>query len=262
MKRMKAATSRFFQHIAVLLSVLFIVAGLFMSVKIAANNESFYRREFEKIGNAQYMGMSTDDLVASTMRMIDYMEGRVESIDITVSVNGERVSMFNDRERAHMVDVKNIYQGFQTASYIFIALYALFLLYWFYRTRTRQLHVLTRAFVRASILFTALLLAIVIFAAVDFTSFWTAFHHLLFTNDLWILNGATDRMIMMMPQQFFSDMVLRIVLQFVIPWALLLIGAYIYNRRSRRRFMKNSRDALRRAAEQHVAMELRAKKDD
>jgi len=50
---------------------------------------------------------------------------------------------------------------------------------------------------------------------VDFTSFWVSFHHLFFTNDLWLLNPETDVLIMMVPQQFFSDLVARIIIRFV-----------------------------------------------
>jgi integral membrane protein (TIGR01906 family) len=257
---MKAASVRLWQHVAVLLSILFLLACVFFSVKLAANDEAFYAREFEKLGNAAQMGMSGDYLTASVMRMVDYMENRTDSIDIDVTVHGERVSMFNDRERAHMLDVRRLYQGFNTASFVFLGLYALFLVWWLIRTRNTQIYFIMRAFLRGSVVFGCLAALAVLFALIDFTSFWTAFHRLFFTNDLWILDASVDRMIMMMPQQLFFDIVVRIVLQFAVLWALLTAGALVYTRRTKRRHMRNSRDVLRRAAEQHVQMEHERRK--
>ena len=61
----------------------------------------------------------------------------------------------------------------------------------------------------------------------DFTAFWTNFHRLFFSNDLWLLNPATDRMIQMFPEPFFFAMVSRIVLAFAIVF-LTLFGLSLY----------------------------------
>ncbi len=58
--------------------------------------------------------------------------------------------------------------------------------------------------------------AFAVWAAVDFSSAFTAFHEALFTNDLWLLDYDTDLMIRMLPQGFFEDIALRIVVQLVI----------------------------------------------
>ena len=41
---------------------------------------------------------------------------------------------------------------------------------------------------------------------IDFDVLFTRFHHLLFTNDLWLLDPATDAMIRMLPEAFFESM--------------------------------------------------------
>ena len=64
----------------------------------------------------------------------------------------------------------------------------------------------------------------------DFTGFWTTFHQLFFTNDLWLLNPATDLMINLFPEAFFSHLVIRILLWFLAFYLPCLIVAF-YNRR-------------------------------
>ena len=57
-------------------------------------------------------------------------------------------------------------------------------------------------------------------AAVDFNWFWTQFHHVFFTNDLWLLNPATSVLIQMVPEEFFSAIVLKILIWFAVVLAL------------------------------------------
>ena len=77
--------------------------------------------------------------------------------------------------------------------------------------------------------------AIAIFAALDFARFWTSFHHLFFTNDLWLLDPRTDVLIMMVPEQFFSDLVMRIIIRFISMFAALNIAAGVLLRLQKKR---------------------------
>ena len=45
----------------------------------------------------------------------------------------------------------------------------------------------------------------------DFGTLFTRFHLLAFTNDLWLMDPATDVMIRMLPQEFFEKMALRLL---------------------------------------------------
>ncbi|MDU3398484.1 MAG: DUF1461 domain-containing protein, partial [Clostridiales bacterium] len=55
-------------------------------------------------------------------------------------------------------------------------------------------------------------LALVISA--NFTKYFVLFHHIFFTNDLWILNPDTDMLINIVPEGFFMDTAGRIALLF------------------------------------------------
>ena len=79
-----------------------------------------------------------------------------------------------------------------------------------------------------------LLAAIAVWVLLDFSSFWTAFHHLFFTNDLWLLDPATSRMINMMPLQLFYDIVVFVVVVFILLWAALIAVAVAVRRKEKR----------------------------
>jgi len=51
---------------------------------------------------------------------------------------------------------------------------------------------------------------IIVIAINDFTSAFIKFHEMFFSNDLWLLNPMTDRLIQMLPEGFFLDMALSI----------------------------------------------------
>ena len=73
-------------------------------------------------------------------------------------------------------------------------------------------------------------------AAVNFNFFWTNFHHLFFSNNLWILDPSTDVLIQMMPTQLFYDCVIQILIIFVAAVILLaaISGAYLATRSKNR----------------------------
>ena len=60
------------------------------------------------------------------------------------------------------------------------------------------------------------ILGISVYATFDFYDFWMNFHYIFFTNDLFILNPNTDILIMMVPQQFFMNLVFKIIFYFII----------------------------------------------
>ena len=215
-------------------SLLLIIAVLFTSLQLCMNEEGWYFERYSEYGLAEKTGISTEDMTRAIMRLVDYMEGKVESIDLEVVENGETVSMYNERERLHMLDVRALYQAWRSvrnfalpaAAILFIAALAL-------AGEGRRLQTASRGYVWASAAFGAVLAALGAWVVADFNSFWTAFHHLFFTNDLWLLSYATDRMIRICPAQLFSDIVIRFALMFLIPFMALFILALIGRRRAK-----------------------------
>jgi integral membrane protein (TIGR01906 family) len=49
----------------------------------------------------------------------------------------------------------------------------------------------------------------------NFTLYWDYFHYIFFDNDLWQLDPRTDVLIQMVPEEFFYDLVVRIIFYFI-----------------------------------------------
>ncbi len=209
---------------ATVAGILLIVGLLFSCLQWVMNDRAYIEDTYARLDHARKMGMSTEDLVAATMRMIDYMEGSVDSIDLDVTVRGETVSMFNEQERVHMEDVRALYQAWRNArGFCLMAAVVLFVLAALLMRGQGGLKICCQGFLIASGVMLVCIAALGIWVATDFTSFWIAFHHLFFTNDLWMFDAATSRMINMMPEEFFSGIVIRFALWAIGIWAVLCV---------------------------------------
>lgn len=202
--------------LTVLASLLLLVAMLFTCLQLCMNDEGWFRAEYEKLGTAPKMGISLNDLSASMTQLVDYMEGRADTIQLTVRENGQDTEMFNQREIDHMVDVRALFLAWRSARTAIAVLGCLLLIAAVLLNKKRQVaEMFAKSYLIALVLLIVVIAALGLWAALDFTSFWTAFHHLFFSNDLWLLDPATSRMINMCPEQLFSDIVLRFALWFV-----------------------------------------------
>lgn len=114
-----------------------------------------------------------------------------------------------------MVDVKNLYQFFAKVMFICFAA-ALIIMAVMYKKDGRKKFFAGLAGGYTVSLVTAVLLC-VIFAyvfTVGFNDFWTLFHEVMFTNDMWLLDPRISTMINMFPLPFWLAMCTDILIRF------------------------------------------------
>ena len=202
-----------------------VIALLITSVEVVAMCRPFYKYAYENLNTAAEIGMSNEDLMASTDVLLDYLQDKTDSIKIIVEVNGKRRYVFDERETTHMVDVKNLYESVlivRNGCAIFALIVCILLLM---DDKKGTIPVLTYTYKRFIIYFALFLGTLITYAACDFTRFWTNFHYLFFDNDLWLLDPRVSIMINMFPEPFFFAMVFAIAALF----AGILIVLWIYS---------------------------------
>lgn len=185
-------------------------------------NKNFYNNEYKKLGVAEYIGISEEDLNKTTDVLLGYIKGENKTLDIECRINGIIRPVFNDREKAHMLDVKSLYDGatvVRNVSFIF------FVLSFIYIGRSKELFI----GYKYSLSLVGLIIAfILLFCLMDFEGFWLAFHHLFFPfNDLYILDPRYDILVMMVPEGFFFDLCILIV----VSTSVMLVGLYFVLRK-------------------------------
>ncbi|MEG2360816.1 MAG: TIGR01906 family membrane protein [Christensenella sp.] len=193
-------------------SVLIVLAIAVACISGAAFDKSFYRNEYTVTDTAAYVGVSESTLVRATDTLLDYLQGKTPSLDLKTEQDEE---YYNEREKAHMTDVRALYQNAITFMTVGFCLGAALIVLCFVWKKKGALCPVLQSFFWSTIGVLACFAGIGIYAAVDFNNFWVGFHHVFFTNDLWLLDPAVSRMIRMFPENLFADMVAGILAWFL-----------------------------------------------
>lgn len=236
---MKQKSYALLSYMAAISAILFL---LISCIDWNCFNRSFYEREYASLHTASELNMSHEDLMKATNTLLDYLQDKQEHIIAEIQVNGFDREAFNERETLHMKDVKGLYQ-FALGLRLFagVLMVGSLISLWL-KQRAAFFDYLSLAYSQCALAFLLFIAFLGIWAAVDFTSLWESFHHLFFTNDLWLLNPYTDLMINMFPEVFFFDMVIRIALSFMVCFfgLWILSACYIYRFRLFKRYRKES----------------------
>lgn len=191
-----------------------IVVAFLSCIDFWCFSSSFYQNEYHKLNNAEIIGISQHDLNKVTDVVLGYLRNEYSSLDFKCKINGNEREVFNDKEKAHMVDVKNLYQDLLKLRLVFFIFYLLSFVYICFRNKIKYLFTYYK---KSLLIFVSIIGFIFLFCLIDFDGFWTTFHHFFFSNnDLWLLDPTSDILIMMVPEQFFYDLCMTIIFSFIL----------------------------------------------
>ncbi len=209
-----------------------VIAALVFSIWAAVYGDShyrFYKKEYQKYEVTKDLDMNIDHVMYVTEHMMNYLIGKEDKLSVVTTVEGKEQDFFNERDRMHMSDVRNLFLGGIKVGIVCLAVSVIILGIqgkrkkdWrrlFFRSYTIALGVWVLIGVLLGIAF-----------SIDFTTCFTIFHKIFFTNDLWLFDPATDYMIRMLPEGFFFDMVVRISEVFGAVLAVVWIVLFIIRR--------------------------------
>ena len=195
---------------AVLIAVLVISA----SVTATLFDRPAYKRFQEKTGLPGAVGISEEELLENYSALIDY-----NSIFFTGPLAFPTFQM-SEAGRIHFEEVKAIFSYFQIMSIVsalLLALCCLILL-----IRRQSIAYLLRAGGILSLVIPAVV--VLVMAAVGWDRFFVIFHEVFFNNDFWVFDAQTDPVILILPDSFFLNCLVRIVVCIVVSAVLLIWG--------------------------------------
>ncbi|MDD2981386.1 MAG: TIGR01906 family membrane protein [Hespellia sp.] len=210
--------------LGVIVSIACIAAILITSIEAAAySNYDYYEKEYEKYQITDDLPMEMDDIMDVTKEMMSYLRGNREDLVIYTTIDGqENVEFFNDQDKAHMADVRNLFLWGLRIRWICLGIIIVCIAILIMK-KTNWKYLLPRSY-QIALVITAAATGIAGYAfSRDFTAAFIKFHEIFFTNDLWIFDPNTDYMINMLPEGFFSDMVARIGTMFIGGIAILFV---------------------------------------
>lgn len=197
---------------AVIMMFLLIGVLLLTSFQVAIYGDSqyrFYEREYKKYQVADSLNMTMDNIMDVTDQMMAYLIGNKAELSVITDVDGEIQDFFNEQDRFHMGEVKDLFLGgLKIRNTMLVAVLLILIL--LAARKADMIKLLPRAyFVTLGITGVITIVLGGLFAS-DFDKYFRIFHEIFFDNDQWMFDPATDYMIRMLPEGFFYDFVFRI----------------------------------------------------
>lgn len=194
----------------------------------------YYEKEYTKYNVTEAVHMEMDDLLDVTHEMMAYLRGDREDLHVPTIVNGQPRAFFNEREIAHMEDVRGLFLAaiaIRRACLVGIAAGIALLL----ALKADIRRVLPQTICAGTLLFFGVLAALALIISTNFTKYFIIFHEIFFNNDLWILDPSTDLLINIVPEPFFVDTAARIGLTYGVSVALVCLLSVLWMRHTHKK---------------------------
>ncbi len=206
-----------------ILGVLLIIAislfCLLISVELNAFNLDLYSKSFKEHNANTITGRNFNELEGIAENLILYLDEKASEEILEAD--------FNNKEILHMEDVKELFILGRLLKNISIILIISSTFYFYINKEKRYVKFVFWGIFSNWII----LIGLTIMIYSNFNKYFTIFHHIFFTNDLWLLDPKTDLLIQMLPEDFFMTMAIRIVVFFVTFLTIIQGVLYIIMRR-------------------------------
>ena len=196
-----------------------------INVVYIADSDWLYTYNWWRNGVSERTGLPVSELDSAADQIKDYFANDTERLDVRVNTSRGLVSLFEEREILHMIDVKYLMRCVATVSvWSGVALLLCALLGLLIRRR-EYFASMSRWLRWCALVWGLIIAAVVVVAGVDFTWIFTQFHLLSFANNLWQLDPFLHYLLVLFPERFFLEATLFIALLTVIEFAGLYVGS-------------------------------------
>ena len=206
-----------FLTISKLLLILFLPFILFLIVlNFIGFDNLFYKEKFSEYGIRQNIP-ETDSL---HQKVIDFIKGKANELP----------RQFNEREKQHLLDVRNVIKAITIALYVFIILFVILLIVSSYILKINNyiVNFVGKVLIFGGFLTIALALALFLFINYDFAKAFESFHGLFFEKGTYVFDPAKEIIVKLYPEQLFMELGVKIS-KWVITASviIILLGAFL-----------------------------------
>lgn len=197
----------------------------------------YFEKEYKKYDVTNENGivnMEMDELIRVTKEMMSYLRGDRENLVIYAVIDGEEKEFFDERDKSHMVDVRDLFVAaldVRVGAILMAGLSLVNLFLIMYWKDIRKL--LFNAYMWAIGILSAFIAVIAVLACIDFTGVFYKFHALFFNDYEWLLDPDVSRLINIVPEGFFIDTAIRIVVIFIM-LILIMGGLLLFAKKSKK----------------------------
>lgn len=191
-----------------LLGLILTLNAFLLPFQALAFSAKYYLSQFTQLSVHETIGIDLVALEEVTKALIGHIDDGSGDINLEVLVNGEKMVYFNEKEQHHLHDIQILVKGarrFLILSNLIMVILFIILYVMDGRNKQHYMESLTKAFQVAVYSAFGMLLFLTALYFIDFDWAFRRFHEIFCTNDLWLLDPRTDRLIQLMPLQFFIN---------------------------------------------------------
>jgi integral membrane protein (TIGR01906 family) len=148
-------------------------------------SKNYYLYEFNRIKPENELNIDPKFIRYAAQIIAEYLSGIRDNLEVPGFKN-----FFNEREIEHMKDVKNIFR------YLIYLTIIIGVLIFILIKKQDFPNIFLFSFI-------PIIIFLILYLFVPFDKLFIDFHLILFKNDLWLLNPETDRLIVLLPEEFF-----------------------------------------------------------
>ena len=174
-------------------------------MRFLANEGRVYTYAYDQYNAPARTGIARDELVRAGEELRDYFNSDEKLVSIQVMQGNREISLFNEKETQHLRDVKSVFlfvDHVQEIALVYIMAYVVGVFVW---ARERPLHRLAVHALTGGLLTIGIIVSLGLVALSGFDQAFEQFHHIAFSNNLWLLDPATDHLIQMFPEGFWFN---------------------------------------------------------
>lgn len=182
---------------------------------------NFYKDFYQKENIADYINTSSDNLINNTQNLLNYLNKKEQL----------NTDWFSKKDILHMVDVQNLYTFSHNIMIYCLITFIISTIIIILILRRKSLLYITKIFNKVLLLFIVLVGGLSAVIAYNFNSFWIKFHTTLFSNDLWLLSPSESNLIKMVPEEFFINLITKIIIYILILFILLFTSNIVIRKK-------------------------------
>lgn len=206
---------------------------LFNCINLVAYDLNHYKTLYLRFDISEEIGLEKEELIKATTNLLDYLKDNRDNLDFKAVVQNDEVEFFSNRDKLHMIDVKNIFIAINRLKYFLITLLLVIIII---VTTIKSLRPdIGKVLIFSTILGTLPFLLLIFLILMDFNKYFTIFHEVFFDNDLWLLDPKVDRLVNIFPEKFFAYSALKILIYYYAAMMSLFILGVVIKQKSKRR---------------------------
>ncbi len=217
-------TYKFISRVLMLLIVICLcLIVLINCVNMVTYSLSHYNKLYDKFNISREINIDKEELMIATTNLLDYIKGHRDNLDFESVIKGEKEEFFSNRDKLHMIDVKNIFVSIKKLrNYLIVFLIIIIIVI----KRSKKLIIdKGRLMTLVAIIGALPFILLITLMLVNFNKYFTIFHEIFFDNDLWLLDPKIDRLVNIFPEEFFAYTAIKIIIYyFIILFVFLLLG--------------------------------------